>query len=112
MKEIIANEKYFTKDEKIILKSLPSSFEWIARDKDGEIFVYKYRPKRFGNEFICKYSIPPTQVQVIVPQIKENVKLSLPEFTSLKTFNNIFKCVTWENSPIRFRGETLDEEKL
>lgn len=77
--------KMFTQNENAILKSLPSSFEWIARDKDGEIFVYKYRPKRFGNEFVCKYSIPPT------------------EFTSLKTFNNIFKCVTFENSPIKFR---------
>ena len=82
------NQEFFTKDEQTILRSLPSRFEWIARDADGTLCIYKDIPKRKGIEFICSnpYS----------------------EFAGMELFEDIFKGVTFENSPIRFRGETLD----
>ena len=33
-----------TEDEKAILRNLPKHYKWIARDKNGQIFLYKNRP--------------------------------------------------------------------
>lgn len=85
------NQEFFTEDEKVILRSLPYQFKWIARDRVGWLFVYEDEPKKDGNYFVCRESN--TQAKV----------------SSFKIFNNIFKNVTWKNSPIRFRGEVLDE---
>ena len=83
------NLKMFTEDEKAILRSLPSRFEWIARDMDGALSAYVDKPKRDGIEFIC--GNPHT------------------EFAGMEIFEHIFKGVTFENSPIKFRCEVLDE---
>ena len=83
------NLKMFTEDEKAILRSLPSPFKWIARDGDGWLFVYEDKPKRDGIEFICVYLDS--------------------EYDDIEIFKHIFKGVTFENSPIRFRAEVLDE---
>ncbi len=83
------NLKMFTEDEKAILRSLPSSLKWIARDRDGWLFVYEDKPKRDGIAFI--WGNPHT------------------ESAGMKIFEHIFKGVTFENSPIRFRAEVLDE---
>lgn len=83
------NSKIFTEDEKAILRSFPSPFKWIARDRDGWLSVYEDKPKRDGIEFIS--GNPHT------------------EYAGMEIFKHIFKGVTFENSPIRFRGEVLDE---
>ena len=84
------NLKMFTKDEKAILRSLPYRFKWIARDGNGRLFVYEDKPKISGGEFICRASNMPTR------------------FVNLKIFKDIFKGVTFEKSPIRFR-DVLDK---
>lgn len=85
------NSKIFTQDEQAILRSLPSPLKWIARDRDGWLFVYEDKPKISVDEFISRDSNTPTK------------------FASFALFKRIFKGITFENSPIRFRGETLDE---
>ena len=84
------NSKIFTEDEQAILRSLPSPFKWIARDGNGKLFVYEDKPKMFENEFMCGDSNTSTKL------------------ASLPLFKNIFKDVTFEKSPIRFR-DVLDE---
>lgn len=80
----------FTQDEQAILRSIPISFEWIARDVAGRLCVYEDKPDRVGIEFSCNSNTP-------------------TKFANLKIFKDIFKGVTWENSPIKFRGGVLDK---
>lgn len=37
-------ELTLTEDEKVILLNLPGNYEWIARDKDGRLYVYPGKP--------------------------------------------------------------------
>ena len=85
------NLKMFTEDEKAILRSLRSPFKWIARDADGALYVYDGRPERCEDVFVCRDSYKDTY------------------FVKIAMFKHIFKGVTFENSPIRFRAEVLDE---
>lgn len=34
----------FTDDEKVILRNLSKEYKWIARDKDGDVFIYNLEP--------------------------------------------------------------------
>ena len=77
----------FTEDEKTILRNLPKEHKWIARDFDGMIYVYTNIPERLdrrfrGDKWIC-----------------------------LNIFDNLFKNVTWENSPIYFREPVVLSDK-
>lgn len=40
------NTKMFTEDEKIIAKHINRKCKWIARDSDGNLCVYKGKPKK------------------------------------------------------------------
>lgn len=84
----------FTDDEKAILRSLRSGFDWIARDKDGSINVYEDKPQREEGMFKCQ----------------DGYKLTL--YWNIDIFKHIFKGLTWENSPIRFRCEVLDKVEI
>jgi len=35
------NGPQFTEDEKVILRNIPKGYDWIARDGDGDICIYK-----------------------------------------------------------------------
>lgn len=37
-----------TDDEKAILKNLPKRYEWIAKDKNGILFLYLIKPLKIG----------------------------------------------------------------
>lgn len=78
----------FTEDEKAILRSLPEKYRWIARDKDNKIYAYEGLPTRLNNQFGGKIS-----------------------WENLSTFEHMFKCVTWDNSPICFRDPILDDKE-
>ena len=82
------NTTMFTEDEKVILRNLPEEYRWIARSKDNKIYVYDGLPTRLHNQFGGEIS-----------------------WKCLIAFEHIFKCVTWENSPIFFRGSILDDEE-
>ena len=35
-----------TKDERVILRNIPKKYNWIVRDKDGDLYVFEERPKQ------------------------------------------------------------------
>ena len=53
------------------------NYYWVARDKDGKLKLFDGEPMRMGNQFVQKGSFD------------EVWKLS----------SDLFKSVTWENSP-------------
>lgn len=74
----------FTKDEQTILKDTSAKYKWIARDKNGTLFVYNKKPKKF-NRFYGAGRFP------------------------LGPFEELFKEITWEDGPVRFRKSILDK---
>lgn len=79
----------FTKDEQTILKNISAKYKWIARDKNGDLFVYVEKPKKHSTIYYDEN------------HYLGNFRLDL--------FQEIFKGVTWEDGPIQFRKDILDE---
>ena len=51
-----------TYDEKIILRNLPEKYKWIARDKNGLIFLYAKKPSKCEYSWGgCKYILLPLE---------------------------------------------------
>ena len=79
----------FTNDEQVILKNVSSRYKWIARDKNGALFVYARKPRKprkagcFYSDDMCDFRLEP--------------------------FEDIFKKVTWDGGPLQFRKDVLDE---
>ena len=79
--------KTFTDVERLILEKTELCYGWIARDKDGELYIYEAKPFRnevkgiFGTEVISKVDI----------------------FNKCVS-DTLFSSVTWENSPIQYRN--------
>ena len=79
----------FTDTEKRILEATGKSYTWIARDKNGCLYVYDTKPykdegygyfsAKFGNGFLFNECVSDV----------------------------LFKNVTWENSPIQYRDNEL-----
>ena len=84
--EILDKEIELTDDEKIILNNLPSDFKYIARDKNGDLYIYTGKPHK--NEFTSSYSL--------------NI---LYDYLNLRVYKHIFNSITWENEPYCFREE-------
>ena len=79
----------FTDVEKQILEGTYKSYKWIARDKNGLLYVYDEKPNR-----------------------DEGCGFFYTEFGSGYSFNRcfsdvLFSNVTWENSPIQFRDDEI-----
>lgn len=87
------DQNIFTEDEKTILKSLPENYKWIARDKNGSIYLYADKPQRGELEFVFK--------------CQDGNKLTVCHNISI--FKRIFKGLTWGSSPILFRKPVLDD---
>lgn len=81
----------FTDEEKFVLGALQKEYKWIARDKDGSIYVYADKPQR--GELVFKF--------------QDGYKPTL--YHNINIFKHIFKGVTWENSPICFRKPILND---
>ena len=79
----------FTDEEKLILKETDKSYKWIARDKNGCLYVYNENPHRdeSGGVFYTEFN---------------NGHLFDRCFSDV-----LFKNVTWENSPIQYRNNKL-----
>lgn len=79
----------FTKDEQTILKNTSAKYKWIARDKNGALFVYVRKPKKYNTVYgdadgsACGFRLEP--------------------------FEELFKKVTWEGGLLQFRKDVLDE---
>ena len=79
----------FTDVEKRILEATNKRYKWIARDENGCLYIYDIKPyKDEGYGFFSS------------------------KFSSGFLFNEcvsdvLFKNVTWENSPIQYRGDEI-----
>ena len=72
----------FTDVEKRILEATNKKYKWIARDKNGELYLYMTKPFRYEDkEFLSTNNRCVSDV--------------------------LFKNVTWENSPIQYRNSEL-----
>lgn len=89
------NKNIFTENEKVILESLKQELRWIARDKDGSLFVYKAKPERCDDWFGV--------------HSQDIYEITMTFRFSIGVFNHLFKNVTWENGPICFRQPILDK---
>lgn len=79
----------FTDIEKRILERTNKSYKWIARDKNGCLYIYDTKPykdegygyfsAKFGNGYLLNECVSDV----------------------------LFKNVTWENSPIQYRDKEL-----
>ena len=51
-----------TEDEKVILRNIPKEYKWIARDKNGLIFLYAKKPSKCEYSWGgCKYMLLPLE---------------------------------------------------
>ena len=74
----------FTDEEKLALKSTNKKFKYIARDEDGDLYLYETEPFKDENVF--------------------DTNDGDCRFVCDKCFSNIFfRNVTWKNSPIKYR---------
>ena len=79
----------FTDIEKRILEATDKNYKWIARDKNGCLYIYNTKPDK-----------------------DEERGFFSAKFGNGHLFNEcvsdvLFKNVTWENSPIQYRGSEL-----
>ena len=59
---------------------------WIARDKDGELYLYNVHPKKQGEFFACQFG-----------------------YSSMQLDGNLFSEVTWDNSPQEVELKLVNE---
>ena len=75
-----------TEDEKVILRNLPEKYKWIARDKNGLIFLYAKKPSKCEYSWGgCKYMLLPLE--------------------------HLFQFIQWEDNEPYLIEELLREEK-
>lgn len=67
-------EPIITDDEKVILRNLPSNYEWIARDKNGRLCVYPGKPSKAVTSWGCALG-----------------------HRFLDLFNHLFQMIHWED---------------
>ena len=79
----------FTDIERLILEKTGQCYEWIARDKDGELDIYEEKPSR-------------NEVEGLFDTEVGKVDMFDRRFSDV-----LFKNVTWENSPIQYRDSEL-----
>lgn len=82
-----------TEDEKVILKNLSKECKYIARDKNGDLKVFKRRPETsFDTWFdtLCKNSLIDT-------------------YKYLNVYNHLFQFIKWEDEKPYKIKELLDE---
>lgn len=71
----LPKKKEFTDDELGIMRSLLKKYEWVARDNDGELYIFRsYKPKKENGYW-------------------DNKGL----FRKLALFNHIFNSIQWED---------------
>lgn len=81
--------KTFTDIERLILEKTEQCYEWIARDKDGELDIYEEKPSR--NEVEGLFDTEVGKIDIFDRCVSDV----------------LFKNVTWENSPIQYRDNEL-----
>ena len=79
----------FTDTERAILEKTEQCYEWIARDKDGGLYIYETKP--FRDEVMELFGTEVGKVDIFNKCVSDV----------------LFKNVTWENSPIQYRNNEL-----
>ena len=77
-----------TEDEKIILRNLHKKYKYIARDKNGSLYLYRQKPCRAKENWINTNGI----------------------FTNLCVFGHLFQFIKWEDEE-PYNIEELLKEK-
>lgn len=73
-----------TETEKIILENTDERCEYIARDENGDLYVYTMKPKKRPRLWDCGEG----------------------ECETLRAFNHLFKDIKWEDKePLQFRND-------
>ena len=70
----LPKKKEFTDDELAIMRSLPKNYKWMARDDDGELYIYDKKPKN-------------------IIGIWDNYD----RIRDFDYFEHLFKSITWED---------------
>ena len=65
--------KNFTNDEKAIARNIDEEYKWIARDRDGELCIYKEKPRKEGNYWY------------------------FDGYGRISYFNHLFSAIKWED---------------
>lgn len=62
--------------ERTILSAVYPAYKYIARDKDGELCIYKVEPMRIDEQYCCyKHT----------------------DYLDFKAFNHLFKFISWDD---------------
>ena len=70
----LPKKKAFADDELAIMRSLPKDYEWVARDRCGEVYVFDRKPKK--EQGIWNNDGTPRNLGI---------------------FKHLFKSITWED---------------
>lgn len=83
----------FTEDEKAILRNLPTYFNWITRNDDGDLCVFKNKPEKEFIEWVIGTS---------KNQDYEHYKYA--DDADLWIYEHLFQCIQWsDDEPCEFR---------
>lgn len=78
-----------TEDEKVILKNINKDYKWIARDLDGQLFVYSDKPIKGATcwgRYTYTYASP------------------------LYVYSHLFTCIKWEDEEPYLIEDLLKED--
>lgn len=79
-----------TEDEKVILRNIDKRYRWIARDGDGNLFIYREKP-----------------IQIITKWVSSEA-LGFP--SELTAFSHLFQFIKWEDKEPYLIEDLLKEE--
>ena len=71
----LPKKKEFTDDELVIMRNFPSGFDWITRDKSGNVYIFEKKPSK--NEYGCWGNGD--------------------DYCILVIFNHLFQSILWED---------------
>lgn len=71
----LQKKKEFTDDELVIMRNFPSGFDWITRDKSGNVYIFEKKPSK--NEYGCWGNGD--------------------DYCILVIFNHLFQSILWED---------------
>lgn len=75
-----------TEDEKVILRNLPKECKYIARDREGDLYVHLLLPRKEWGQWMSKGSIK-----------------------SLGVYNHLFNFIKWEDEEPYLISDLLEE---
>ena len=80
-----------TIEEVNILQNIDIAYNYIARDKDGDLFLYSEKPIRNKKDGIWNVG----------------GKIHPKAIAQFQIFNHLFTDLKWENEPLRFRWKII-----